>query len=201
VYLFKFGETKLKEKPERSSLMAELCDVFPDLNDLRKIKEGAERLYLAEDRVDAEQRFEDWKKLIPPEPNELYAPIHTLRKSMERWSSYIFTYFDERYKFTNATTEGLNSLIKNLNHSGRGYKFDTLRLKCLYQTSAADQPKHEWRKSNIYSFNKPNQRAMEMMTDTQIGYNDILDNLYSQVQVSGGGVVISELLKIIKDVL
>jgi transposase len=200
VYLFKFGGKKLAEKKERVSLMAELCEAFPELNQLRLIKEGAERIYEAADRAEATQRYEDWKLLIPAaDDNEIYAPIYKLRRVFETWKNYIFNYFDERYQYTNAVTEGLNSLIGHLNDAGRGYGFETLRTKCLFHTSAADKPQYEWRKSKIYDFNKPKQPAI--MGDTAVGYNDIMDNLFSKEQVSGGGVVISELLKNIKEVL
>jgi hypothetical protein len=42
----------------------------------------------------------------------------------------IFNYFDHRA--TNACTEALNGIAKNINRNGRGYSFDAIRAKMLY---------------------------------------------------------------------
>lgn len=66
-YLFKFGRKKLLEKPERLKVMADACRTFPELNHLRLIKEGFERIYEeAETREQAETLYVEWEKLIPP---------------------------------------------------------------------------------------------------------------------------------------
>ena len=60
-----------------------------------------------------------------------------------------FAYFDHRY--TNATTEALNGLIKAMNRNGRGYQFKTLRAKMLFSKGVRkkpvlmDVPRYGWR--------------------------------------------------------
>ena len=47
--------------------MADACRTFPELNHLRLIKEGFERIYEeAETREQAEALYAEWEKLIPP---------------------------------------------------------------------------------------------------------------------------------------
>ena len=41
-------------------------------------------------------------------------------------------YFKPGCRKTNAATEGLNTLIRNVNSLGNGYSFRNLRAKCLY---------------------------------------------------------------------
>lgn len=161
VYLFKFGNKKLAEKKSRISLMAELCETFPELNMLRLLKEGAERIYTAHNRKEAEEFYTDWVALIPFD-NELFSEYEVMFRTMERWKKYIFNYFDEDCQFTNATTEGLNSLIGHLNDQGRGYKFETLRIKCLFHTSAMDKPRRELRKRRVYDFSQINDDYVSM---------------------------------------
>lgn len=48
---------------------------------------------------------------------------------MGNWREEMFAYFDHRY--TNATAEALNGLIKIVNRTGRGYSFRRLRAKML----------------------------------------------------------------------
>lgn len=195
VYLFKFGAKKLTEKQDRASLMAELCAEFSELNLLRLLKEGAERIYDADTREEAEKRYVEWVELIPPATDELYKAMHTLNRSMERWKPYIFSYFDEGCQFTNAATEGVNSLIGHLNNEGRGYKFETLRVKCLFHENAADKPRYMKRgNKKVYDFNKDRPIMLEQ-TGVGWGQQDLLDDLLNSVQVSGGGAVISTLLE------
>lgn len=42
----------------------------------------------------------------------------------------ILAYFD--WRLTNATTEGLNSIVRQVDRMGRGYSFDVLRVKLLF---------------------------------------------------------------------
>jgi hypothetical protein len=62
----------------------------------------------------------------PPKPlKRFFRPLLT---AMGNWREEIFAYFDHRY--TNATAEALNGLIKIVNRTGRGYN-RTLRAKML----------------------------------------------------------------------
>ena len=66
-YLFKFGKDKLAEKTRRIAIMADVCQIFPEFNHLRLIKEGFERIHEQRvSRTDAEAAYAEWLKLIPP---------------------------------------------------------------------------------------------------------------------------------------
>lgn len=153
-YLFKYGSEKIQEEVVRTSLMAELCQTFPEFNHLRLIKEGFERIYQATSREAAEKVYQEWLPLIPPsgsrqqeewqqkyglEP-ELYSNLRVFANTMKNWHNEIFGYFDPGCSVTNAATEGLNRMIENINRSGNGYSFNRLRKKALYHHIAAPVP-------------------------------------------------------------
>ncbi len=147
-YLFKYGIKELQKRKERVLLLAELCETFPELNTLRLLKEDVENIYNAVDRATAEKLYQMWKQSIPRK-NPLFSEILAFQKTVERWKEYIFNYFDEGCRFTNAATEGFNSLIGNINNVGRGYKFKTLRLKVIYHANATDLPSNKLTKKDL----------------------------------------------------
>jgi len=49
--------------------------------------------------------------------------------TVENWRTEIFNYFDNRY--TNAITESLNRVSKEISAQGKGYNFKVLRAKIL----------------------------------------------------------------------
>ena len=182
VFLFRFNREHLDEVETRSSLMRELCEVFPELNKLRLLKEGLERIYDVDNRAEAEAYYEEWITLIPPKEETIYSEIHTLKRSMKKWSKYIFSYFDEGCKYTNAATEGVNSFIDKINDLGRGYGFEALRIKSLFNSVQKLKPKPN-QKVKSYNF------ASNMTDVTQIGTAGKTEYL------SGGGTKIEKLNK------
>ena len=61
---------------------------------------------------------------------ELMPAFKELVSTMTNWQQEIFAYFD--HQVTNAYTEALNGLIKVSNRVGRGYSFEVIRAKMLY---------------------------------------------------------------------
>lgn len=99
---------------------------FPELGSAYKAKEEFFQVYDATDRQEAEERYVEWLSKLPPSIEWAFQPLLT---AVSNWHHEIFNYFDQRY--TNATTEALNGLIKVANRTGRGYTFNTLRNKIL----------------------------------------------------------------------
>ena len=192
-YLFKFGRKKLTEKPERIKVMADACQTFPELNHLRLIKEGFERIYEeAETREQAESLYAEWEKLIPPsgkkQISEWEAKYHVqasffkeltgFYRTTKNWHEEIFAYFDEDCAFTNAAAEGTNSLIQRINAQGSGYGFNHLRAKAVYwhRSGARIAYRLDTTKKPIYG------SAVPSKTDTHTkqlatGFSDI-DSLF-----------------------
>jgi transposase len=86
-------------------------------------------LYPHPPRIVAEQRYRTWKEKLP----EVAAPFFAdLIQKVDNHHKQIFNYFDLDEVATNAYTESLNAITKEINRRGRGYSFDILRARLLF---------------------------------------------------------------------
>ena len=95
-----------------------------------RLKEEFRHIYLdAGDKEHAQSLYRDWR-------NEAVrcAGLEGFVTTIDHWKEEIFNYFD--YPATNAVTESLNRLVDEINNQGRGYSFDVLRAKVLYDDRA-----------------------------------------------------------------
>ena len=99
---------------------------FPLLGQAYQMKEGFYNIWSNRTKAEAELAYDTWFKQIPLELIDYFIPIVN---TVDNWHEPIFNYFTSRY--TNATTEALNGLIKIMNRNGRGYSFEVLRAKIL----------------------------------------------------------------------
>ena len=99
---------------------------YPLLGQAYNLKESFYNIWNHTTKKDAELAYADWYKSIPIELVDYFIPMVN---SIDHWHKPIFNYFSNR--FTNATTEALNGLIKIMYRDGRGYSFDVLRAKIL----------------------------------------------------------------------
>jgi transposase len=53
---------------------------------------------------------------------------------MPNWYDEVFAYFEQ--PITNAYTEAVNGVAKAMNRMGRGYSFDVIRARMLYEPKA-----------------------------------------------------------------
>jgi hypothetical protein len=100
---------------------------FPDLYTAYMAKETFRDIYItAKNRTEADYMFDEWLKTVPP-----YPTFEPMRKTMTKRREHVLNYWDAPY--TNAYTESVNNLIKKIEKAGRGYKFDTLRERCMLE--------------------------------------------------------------------
>lgn len=112
--------------------------LFPELKTAYWLKEGIRDVYnQSSDKQEAIERFEEWKSSIPDDFKE----FKDIRKTFTNNKKEIFNYFDR--PFTNAYTESINNVIKQVEKNGKGYSFEVLRAKVLYGTKATlKKPKY-----------------------------------------------------------
>ena len=136
---------RLKLKDDRFLLLRRLHDLnqqeyeivkgwiedFPRLGAAYVLKEGFFSIWDAWSRAKAEQLYAAWLAIIQA---DLLADFRPLLQAMHNWNTQIFNYFDQR--ITNAYTESINNLIKGMNRMGRGYSFDVLKARLLYNEEA-----------------------------------------------------------------
>ena len=193
-YLFKFGKKKLAEKTRRMAIMADVCKTFPELNHLRLIKEGFERIYEeGTSREVAESLYEEWTAFITPKgsrkvaawestygvPARLYEELRSFYNTTQNWFTEIFNYFDTGCQFTNAASEGTNSMIQRINAQGSGYGFSRLRAKALFWSNAGGRISYSLKtkktpiygpKELVYSFMDVFSKSCISMPRDIIGY-------------------------------
>ena len=106
-------------------------DRFPQLNRAHALKKGFLSIWDARNRADAEARFKTWLGHIDPELQENFKALTT---AMRNWYEEVFSYFEHR--ITHAYTESANSLTRWMHRMGRGYSFEVLRARMLYDARA-----------------------------------------------------------------
>ncbi len=100
---------------------------FEDLYLAYMTKETFRDIYsTAKDHFRASQMFDSWLKTVPPFPR-----FEPMIRTMTHRKEHILNYF--HYHWTNAYTESVNNIIKKIEKAGRGYKFETLRERCLLE--------------------------------------------------------------------
>lgn len=93
-------------------------------------KEAFYDIYAAEDREEAECKYDRWRSNIP----EIVQPeFGAIIGMVDNWRDEIFRYFE--YPLTNAYTEAANGIVKMGNRAGRGYAFNNIRSRALLTKS------------------------------------------------------------------
>lgn len=116
---------------EQQVILAEWEAEFPLLSAAYHIKEAFHALYEYRNRADAEQAARDWKASIPPELREHFREVVNALDSC--WE-LIFNWYE--YPVSNAYTESINRLAKDMNRMGRGYSFEVIRARLVFDEVA-----------------------------------------------------------------
>lgn len=105
---------------------------FPDLGLAYDAKEAFYCLFdQGLDSKTAEQALIDWHRGLSPQIAHYF---ETLTTALSNWMPEILNGFD--YPVTNAYTESINRYAKDVQRMGRGYSFDVVRAKMLYNAEA-----------------------------------------------------------------
>ena len=104
---------------------------FPLLGEAHALKEGFLSIWDQTTRVGAEAACERWLGNIPV---ELAPTFKDLTTAVRGWHDENYAYFEQ--PITNAYTESVNRLAKDMNRMGRGYSFEVIRARMLYDNKA-----------------------------------------------------------------
>lgn len=83
------------------------------------------------DSETAQEALVEWQRGLTPEITNHFEPLIS---ALKNWMPEILNGFD--YPVTNAYTESINRLAKDIQRMGRGYSFDVIRAKMLYDKLA-----------------------------------------------------------------
>ena len=122
-------------KPEEFECLRAWFEKFPALSEAHALKEGFLSIWdQSETRAEAELAWLKWQTNVSP---ELRPNFKALITAMTNWHDQIFNYFENF--MTNAYTESSNNLTRVANRMGRGYSFDVIRARMLYNNLARKQ--------------------------------------------------------------
>lgn len=112
-------------------LLREAFKIAPELQTIYNLKEGFRDIYTNSVRYKAEESFDAWCDKVPVK----YKNMTTFKNTILERREHVFNYFDCD-RVTNAYAESANNIVKGIEKIGSGYKFSTLRLRCLFYTKA-----------------------------------------------------------------
>ena len=137
-FLFLTGSENLT--PRQTKQLDMLLEAYPQFKTPYYLKEAFCNIYqFAETRDEAEQMYANWLQA-----NEDCHAFDGFISTVGNWYTEIFNYFDNRY--TNAQTESLSNVIREVDRVGRGYTFPVLRAKILYRHITAKKGKFTFKK-------------------------------------------------------
>lgn len=100
---------------------------IPRLAEAHVVKEGFYALYDIESRVEASRAMKAWEKGLS---DDMRVAFKALLTAVGNWREEILAFWDHRV--TNAYTEAMNGILKQINRRGRGYTFPVLRARILH---------------------------------------------------------------------
>ncbi|HUO43548.1 MAG TPA: ISL3 family transposase [Burkholderiales bacterium] len=115
--------------------------LFPALLTAYEAKERFFDLYGHASREDAEAAAEAWEKQLD---NDILWAFKDVRRALKNWWNEIFNYYGT--SVTNAYTESINRLAKDINRMGRGYSFEVVRARLLYDEKPRKKTRETLRK-------------------------------------------------------
>lgn len=111
--------------------LADWSAQHPVLGAAYAVKEAFHDIYRHTNKADAQKAAEDWERSIDPSVEWAFREPKVALRS---WWNEIFNYYD--HPITNGYTESVNNLAKGMNRMGRGYSFDVIRARLLYDSDA-----------------------------------------------------------------
>lgn len=160
-FLLKKRRNKLTEEDRES--LGRWFSMFPELELAYDAKERFYDIYVQPSREAAELAAERWASSLSP---EIERHFRDLRIALINWNTEIMNFYEQ--PVTNAYTESINAIARFINRIGRGYSFEVLRARLLYNDQAVSDASTSVRKkirrpkpSDTYAFSMG-----RMMVDT-----------------------------------
>lgn len=121
----------LKRKSKLSSIesftLSGWLGNIPRLKAAYEAKEAFHAIFDMKDRHRASAALTAWQNGLDDETRVAFRVLLT---ALGNWRKEILAYFDNR--FTNAYTESMNGIVKQISRRGRGYTFPVLRARILH---------------------------------------------------------------------
>jgi len=155
---------------------------YPGLIEAYELKEQLYDIYdKSKTEQEARERWKAWLSACPEPLRAKGGPWFEMVQAMNNWENEVFAYFKYEEKFTNAYTESMNRIIRDLDRSGRGYSFEALRAKVLYGQEFKRKPVKHKLKAEIQELldRGVNLERAEFRSDVPGFYEELQDALYN----------------------
>lgn len=116
---------------EQSQLLEDWQQQYPELVTAYRVKEAFHALYECDSRRAAEKSAAAWLARMPASVSWAFRET---AGALQSWWAEIFNFYDCR--ISNAHTESINRIGKDINRMGRGYSFEVIRARLLYEDKA-----------------------------------------------------------------
>lgn len=113
-------------------MLEDIGRTMPKLKLAYDVKEDFYKIYDCKTKETAEEVFKKWADNIPSDLPQFNDLVKTVSNNYDD----IFAYWDAPFSITNAYTDGHNGLIKVADKLGRGYSFEVIRARLLYNKIA-----------------------------------------------------------------
>ncbi|MEY2838407.1 MAG: hypothetical protein RJB60_706, partial [Pseudomonadota bacterium] len=147
---------------------------YPILAAAYEAKERFHDIYSYKTKDDAMRSAEEWEASIP---DEVAWAFREVKGALRSWWDEIFNYYDR--PISNAYTESNNNLAKGMNRMGRGYSFDVIRARLLFDDEARRDTRTVVRKKTRKAVQRPSVQdfGMDMgrITFPQAVYKDVFE--------------------------
>lgn len=116
-------------------------EMYPALGAAYKAKEAFHDIYAHASKDDAQKAAQEWLRSVD---KDVAWAFQDAMGALQSWWTEIFNYYE--YPTSNAYTESINNLAKGMNRMGRGYSFDVIRARLLFDSDARKDARATLRK-------------------------------------------------------
>lgn len=121
-------------QPHQAEAILPWLKEFPIMLEAYRLKERFHAIYEQDSRQAANKAID---KALLSVPSHLSIEFAEVDRAVRNFRREILNFYD--HPITNAYTEGLNSLIRQVERRGRGYDFEVMRGRMLYDETVRDK--------------------------------------------------------------
>lgn len=126
------------------------AEMHPLLGIAYKTKEAFHNIYSHRSKDDAQRAAHEWLLSLD---NDVAWAFKETAGALQSWWTEIFNHYD--CPTSNAYTESINNIAKGMNRMGRGYSFDVIRARLLFDADARKDTRTTIRKKVRKAIDEP----------------------------------------------
>ncbi len=162
--------------------MRKWSTLFPALGAAYRAKESFHDIYSHRSKEDAQKAAQEWLRSV--DDDVAWAFRETIG-ALQSWWTEIFNYYD--YPVSNAYTESINNIAKGMNRMGRGYSFDVICARLLFDADARKDTRTTVRKKVRKAVEQPVREFFSTFTTNRsLPVTTTYETVHEEVMVEYG---------------